>query len=136
MKRILVTGSRDWDDYDTMIFNLNKWYRRFKDDGPVILVSGNAIGADLMAEDIWADKVNSEWIERYPASDFEHPLIRNDFMISQGADVCLAFACPCIKTTCQISGFHLSHGSMYTADNAKELGIEIEIFQDLTKPPF
>ena len=137
MTRILVTGSRDWDNEQVILDNLKFWYRKFKGKRPVILVSGNAKGADTIAENLWSKYVNPDWIERYPAKDFDHPLKRNDHMISLGANVCLGFLLPCYREGCMVENrFHFSHGGAYTVTNALAAGIEVHTYQDYTKPPF
>jgi hypothetical protein len=93
--RILVTGSRDWDDKQ-MIFDV-LWaftYGRGYDFSPYTLVSGHCpSGADALAESLAAAW---EWdIELHPA-DWETygkraGFIRNQEMVDSGADICLAF---------------------------------------------
>lgn len=83
MKRVLVTGSREWMDWPLLCqaLNVNK---------PDVVVHGGARGADAMAGE-WA-KVAAKPAEIYPASGFPSPRARNQHMVDQGADVCLAFA--------------------------------------------
>ena len=88
-RRVLVTGSRTWDDEQTIREALQPHY------GPgAVLVSGACPrGADAIAERIWA-----EWggqVERHPA-DWQRygrnaGMIWNRRMAALGADVCLAF---------------------------------------------
>jgi hypothetical protein len=87
-KRILITGSRTWDDRDRMARIL--WY--VYDEGAV-LVSGNGpSGADSMAEEIWEGLGGT--VERHPA-DWRKGrgagTERNKAMVHLGADICLAF---------------------------------------------
>lgn len=81
MKRILVTGSRKWDDWPLLCQALNV-------AKPDVVVHGGAYGADAMAGQ-WA-KVARLPAEVYPAAGA--PRVRNQHMVDQGADVCLAFA--------------------------------------------
>ena len=145
MKRLLVTGSREWDNVDVMEKALKTAFRDLKKDmnvpenalAPIWLISGHAIGADKMAEKIWEHRVDKDQIERHPAKDFSHPLKRNDHMVSLGADVCVAFLTPCYKPGCQAGrGFHFTHGGQYTATKAEKAGIPTFIIEDPTKPPF
>lgn len=87
MKRILVTGSREWIDDQAIrqafIAARHPIY-------PAVLVHGAAAGADNLADQIarymgWS-------VERYPAGDFASPRARNQHMVDLGADICLAFA--------------------------------------------
>jgi len=128
--RVLVTGSRDWDDRDAIYRALHvevmeKFGRKgYDDDGHFVdwlcpdnltLVHGDCpTGADRIADD-WA---LSHWIhvERHPAEwkKFGKPagFIRNKEMVERGADLCLAF----IKNN--------SRGAGMTADLAEKAGIK------------
>lgn len=93
--RILVTGSRYYSDEQRLRIILTRIARVFytKSDEPPILVSGNARGADALAEKVWE---SHGWpIERYPADWDTHGRaaghIRNAEMAKAGADVCVAF---------------------------------------------
>ena len=90
MTRILVTGSRDWDDVEAMIevlapYNITRDVKT--------LVHGGARGADAIAAEI---ALALGWyMEEYPADWETHGKaagpIRNQQMVDLGADVCLAF---------------------------------------------
>lgn len=96
-KRLLVTGSRKWTDFGLLHFGLMDAWKFL--GGPldeIILVSGNADGADKMAEDIW--EVAGQPIERHPVEWRPHGiynpqagLARNREMVAAGADACVAF---------------------------------------------
>ena len=111
--RILVTGSRDWDD-KTVIFDA---LSDVIDDTPmeqVTLVSGACpTGADAIAE--WEFEYAGGNIERHPADWEAHGkragFLRNKEMVDLGADICLAF----IKNG--------SKGASMTADLAEQAGI-------------
>ena len=116
--RILVTGSRDWDDPE-MIFDALAEYNH----GQVTLVHGAARGADATAAKVAA---GFGWrIEPHPADwnggyGKRAGFIRNAEMVKAGADVCLAF----------IRGG--SPGATHCADLAEEAGIPVRRF---TVPP-
>lgn len=94
MKRILVTGSRDWEDAAIIEAELNKAWRRFGCSPDVTLVSGNCpTGADHIAEQVWytlhlpVELHPANWAKFGKAAG---PL-RNREMVALGADLCLAF---------------------------------------------
>lgn len=97
MKRILITGSRDWQDRRTVrvaiVAALNSV------GTPATLVHGGCRGADLIAHHEWMRLVDGGWNlvepEVHEADWSEHgraagPL-RNKKMVELGADVVLAF---------------------------------------------
>lgn len=131
MKRLLITGSRDWTDEQAIKIALYNAWTELGGGRNVILVSGGAKGADKMAEFIWSINVGDDRIERYPAKDFPHPLKRNDHMVNLGADLCLAFPTMCTKPNCNKStsqpDSHLSHGTDYTIKKARAAGIDTRI---------
>lgn len=91
MIRILVTGSRDWDDPGLIDHWLGCMAYGYKD---VTLVSGHCPnGADKYAEDYaysrgWSVELHpAEWLAWGKRAGF----IRNQQMVDLGADFCLAF---------------------------------------------
>lgn len=50
-------------------------------------------------------------------------LVRNAEMVKAGADVCLAFLCPCTAAKCTRPEFHYSHGASHCAELAERAGI-------------
>lgn len=112
--RILITGSRDWEDR-YLILNVLIGLPRELDDSRTVLVSGGCpTGADKYAEDV------AQWlgwqIERHPADWTTHGKaagpIRNKQMVDSGPDICLAF----IKDN--------SKGASGTATMAEKAGIK------------
>ena len=117
MKRVLVTGSRDWSDESVISSALKLVYDRY---GPFRLVHGGAIGADLLA-----GRVQRTWqfgpVEVHPAQWAKHEgktggYERNAFMVGLGADLCLAFI------------LNHSNGASACADLAEEKGIPTRRF--------
>jgi hypothetical protein len=117
MKRILITGSRDWDFPE---FVRDAIWRAIAGRYPVTLVHGGALGADSAAHDLWLKYAHTRQIlqECYrPDYESYHPKVaphmRNDLMVYLGADLCLAF----IKNN--------SNGATSTAQKAYEHGIPV-----------
>lgn len=97
MKRLLVTGSRDWENVAVLREALYAAWRRLnQDDWSVVLVHGAARGADSMAASLWAEQGFP--VEPHPA-EWETlgraaGPIRNSEMVGLGADEALAFPMP------------------------------------------
>lgn len=95
MKRILITGSREWSDRERLYDAIFYWVKEnTTPNEEVFLIHGDASrGADRMARD-YARSVDWLLEEAHPA-DWSWGngggMIRNLYMVSLGADVCLAF---------------------------------------------
>ncbi|AOZ64863.1 DrpA-like ssDNA binding protein [Mycobacterium phage Louie6] len=97
MRRVLITGSRDWVARTAIWNALNAELHQFQHEG-IVIVHGGARGADDIA-DRWAwGARQSGWpvqIEKHEAEWDEHGkragVIRNQKMVDLGADVCHAF---------------------------------------------
>lgn len=120
--RILITGSRDWDDVPTVVAALRGVIleaNASKDD--TIIVQGDCPrGADRIAKDL-----GMEWgaeVESHPAQWNTHGkpagFIRNKLMVDLGADVCLAF----VKNN--------SKGATHTVNLAQAAGIPTKIYRE------
>lgn len=91
--RILVTGSRDWKNVLQMSMALRDawWFLNCRTD--VVLVHGDARGADRMAAKLWekrgltTDPHPANWKQYGKRAGF----IRNQEMVDLGAILCLAF---------------------------------------------
>lgn len=134
--RILVTGSRDWDDYYA-IFSALEEAIGDTPIGEVTLVSGACpTGADRLAEREFEYIGRHDQIERHPAEWEKHVdcppwhkdrkkcksagFRRNKEMVDLGADICLAF----IKNG--------SKGASMTARLAEEAGIPVVRYEVCT----
>lgn len=129
--RILVTGSRTWTDEQTVREALRSIWREFHleeelyVEEDIVLVHGDAIGLDRMAAAIWKSADHPRLVvEAHPVTKEDYsqygrraPLLRNDHMISLGADVVLAFP---------VAG---SRGTRYTIDHARKAGLDVRIFE-------
>lgn len=120
--RILITGSRTWTDKVTVANAIREaWLVAGRPYG-VTVVHGGARGADYIAG-IYAQRLGFR-VEVHEA-DWENfgksaGHIRNQAMVSKGADVCLAF----IKNE--------SKGATSCAELAKKSGIPTVIFREDT----
>ena len=116
--RILVTGSRSWNDTEVILNALFVTVLDAQDAGyeKFILVHGDCPkGADYLAAKYWTGKQ-----ERHPADWHKHGkktgFVRNSEMVNLGANICLAF----IKDE--------SKGATMTANLAEKAGIEVRRF--------
>jgi len=87
-KRVLITGSRIWNDPQMMGEALSGVY-----EPGAVLIEGGAAGADTMAATIWKhlggviETHSADWVGLGRGAGF----IRNQEMVDSGADICLAF---------------------------------------------
>lgn len=96
MRRVLVTGSRDWRDRHAVWNALHEELRRSPEG--IVVVHGAARGADDIA-DRWAWGMHQSgykvMVEDHPADwnglGKRAGIIRNQQMVDLGADVCHAF---------------------------------------------
>lgn len=114
MFRLLITGSRSWNDVAVIESELRNVYRMYGSD--VVLVSGACpTGADAQCERV--AKIAGWLIETHPADwnkDGKRAgFVRNAKMVWLGADMCLAF----IKDE--------SAGAAHTAELATKSGIQV-----------
>lgn len=118
--RILITGSRDWEDRAVIRDALRDAWQEAGEPADAVLVSGACPkGADRIAEQIW--ERNGLAVERHPADWDLHGrkagYMRNHAMVMMGADICLAF----IRNN--------SAGSSHTARMAGKEGLELRVFR-------
>lgn len=92
--RVLVTGSRTWDDALTIYNTFKDWWEASGCPENPTLVSGACPrGADALAELVW--ERNGWSVERHPA-DWNHHgrsagFKRNLAMVQTNPDICFAF---------------------------------------------
>lgn len=117
--RVLVTGSRDWDDVEIIWQAMGQAVHDAGQDREIVVVHGACPrGADWHA-DRWARLADAQ-IERHPADWARHGKAagfrRNAEMVNLGADVALAF----IRNG--------SRGASHTAALAEQAGIPVRRF--------
>jgi hypothetical protein len=112
--RVLVCGSRRWQDRDAIINRLADLTYR---NPEVTIVHGNAGGADKIAHQE-AQKLGF-FVEPHPADWKQHGkragYLRNEEMVNLGADLCIAF------------WDGRSNGTRHTMDLARDHGIPVEV---------
>ena len=90
MFRLLVTGSRDWSDVEVITAELQFVAKKYNN---VVLVSGHAIGADRIAEEIavglgWVVEIHEpDWTLHGKSAGFK----RNTTMLETEVQAVLAF---------------------------------------------
>lgn len=139
---ILVTGSRGWEDYNTISRQLAISFSNAKEAGyeKVIVRHGKCkTGADALAAEfcnkvehsvpglvIEQDPMPAEWgPNRNPAAG----PIRNKAMVAKGANECLAFIGPCTSDRCNRLDRHPSHGASGCAKLAEQANIPTKYFR-------
>jgi hypothetical protein len=116
VKRILVTGSRDWNDFHTLFQAI---VDEIGYEEECVVIHGGARGADNMAK-ITAMFIGAK-IETHVAN-WEYygrraGFVRNAAMVAAGADVCLAF----IRNN--------SRGASMCAELAAKAGIPVKYYR-------
>lgn len=134
--RVLVTGSRDWPDAQAVANALNDAHDRLPPGATLIVVHGGCkTGADFdahawclrrqhLGDPVVEERHRADWLTHRQAAG----PIRNEHMVSLGADACLAFIGPCTSSRCRKPRPHPSHGASHTADLAEQAGIPVRRF--------
>lgn len=134
--RVLVTGSRDWQDYEAVsgaiVRAVQAWLeiypqlQRTTVTQSVVPHGACPTGADALA-DQFCTHVTNWTVERHPADWAAYGRAagfrRNAEMVELGADLCLAFIGFCTSVRCDLNSLHPSHGASHTADLAEQRGI-------------
>lgn len=139
--RVLVTGSRDWEDEGRVWDELDLCLQdAIENQVWMTVVHGDCPrGADRFARR-WVMNARLPHLaravdqERHPA-DWKHldkaaGFARNADMVKLGADLVLAFSRVCSKPLCFYPLPHGSHGAAHTMGLAREAGIEVREFRE------
>jgi hypothetical protein len=117
--RLLVTGSRQWQDRRTIADALNQQHRDWGRPADAVLVVGDAIGADAIAAELWAKA--GLVVERHDANWELHGkragMVRNSVMIDSGVDACLSFS------------YENSPGTRHCTGLARKSGVTTRLFE-------
>ena len=121
--RVMVTGSRDWRDIETVKDALWAVISEGESDKmrDYTLIQGCASGADAIARSIaveWGLTVEDYWPDFYGFPFAEACLRRNVAMVESNPDVLLAF--PTAR----------SRGTWHAVKAAKKAGIEVRIVKE------
>jgi len=90
MYRLMITGSRTWDDKEVIVHELLFIAKKYKN---VVLVSGHAAGADRLAEEVavglgWVVEIHEpDWKLHGNSAGYK----RNTTMLETGVQAVLAF---------------------------------------------
>lgn len=118
MRRVLITGSRDWTDASA-VWNALRALKEYLDE-PITVVHGGAKGADTIA-DTMAKRLGMTVEVHRPDWDTHGKkagFLRNSEMVESGADFCLAF----IKNN--------SKGATMCARLAEKANIPVQYFRE------
>lgn len=124
--RILVTGSRTWDDYPALAYALSKAAARAPQGTAVTIIHGGAPqGADALACR-WVHEVKhiheEAWRANWDIEGRAAGILRNRRMVAAGADLCLAF----IRDN--------SRGATHCADEAERSGMQTKRYRYESMP--
>ncbi len=114
MRRVLITGSREWTDRERLESVL--WYEMDRHPDTVFVHGDCPRGADRMVREACIrlgyqqEPHPADWDRHKKAAGF----IRNAEMVKLGADLCIAFIVP-----------GKSNGTEHTATLARSAGIEV-----------
>jgi hypothetical protein len=134
--RLLITGSRQWTDYDTIHAVIA---RHIAEHGNITVVVGDARGADALARaatlhlGLVPEEHKADWrcrpqcAARHRGLDYcpEGGFRRNQEMADSGISACEAFDAGCVRPRCLSRPPHPSHGTADCAQRADKAGITV-----------
>lgn len=134
-RRVLVAGSRDWDDRATVRRELTDLAYDIDPEGLTVVHGACPEGADLWANEWAIDNRQFAVNEPHPADWDTYGMSagfrRNAEMVATRPDLVLIFLRPCRKPHCKRhQSIHFSHGAADTANQAVKAGLPVrEWFQ-------
>lgn len=133
--RILVTGSRGWEDWE-FVWKVLDGYR-LRNKGPLYLVHGDHhSGVDYFTK-LYAGRYMGEGVLNtpYPVTKDDWNTmgrgagpVRNQRMVDSGANECLAFISRCTSPRCRKEGLHPSDGATHCRNMAVAANIPTKTF--------
>lgn len=127
MKRLLVTGSRNWDEGYILSLRYGQalGYLHTPLD-EIVTVHGGARGVDGFISSLAAFYRYPQEVHVAKWEEFGRRagMVRNQWMVDKGADLCIAFIAQCDQQGCDKPQPHGSHGATGCADLAEQAGIE------------
>jgi hypothetical protein len=117
MFRLLISGSRDWDNDEVILVELLRCYAKFGTE--VTLVSGGAKGADSICEEV---AKSFDWVIEQHLPDWDSfgksaGYRRNEQMVASGVDALVAFR------------RNNSRGTTHTAQTAIKAGVPTKLVE-------
>jgi len=115
--RVIVAGSRDFDNYETLCLRLDYLVSQKKEDHEIIIISGTARGADKLGE-AYA-KSRGYKVEQHPAKWDEFGKsagYKRNVEMANVADACVCFI------------VNNSKGARHMANIAEEKGLLLKVF--------
>lgn len=136
--RVIVTGSRDWEDASAIWWELNRVAAECRDTR-LYIVHGSSGNADIAAH-VWAENnpvfdfapyivemtYRATWsVHGKPAGMMRNRRMVDDVLATGESACCLAFINPCAKPDCIYEQPHDSHGTAHCAGYAEERGMPV-----------
>lgn len=113
--RIIIAGSRNFDDYDFLQWKLNTLIQNLKQDD-IEIVSGTAKGADRLGERFARE--HSLPVKQFPAN----------WDTGKGAGIIRNTEMAKYATHCVVFRIKMSAGSTHMANAAKEIGLNTRVY--------
>lgn len=131
--KILVTGSRDWDEPERVRRELEQALNDLHTADVQLVHGACPSGADQQAEQAWLQLGRSiDTVDRHPADrrfGRRGFYLRNQAMVDLQPDVCLAFIGSCSKPACDRAPHpHPSHGTQMTIGLCEKAGVPVRRF--------
>jgi len=127
MFRLLITGSRNWEDFRTVWSALNRLDEKLG-PRPAVMINGGARGVDMIAVEHWTRALGRGKLQQGDRMIETHipdwtkgrgaGIFRNQQMVDSGANLCFAFI------------HRESRGATHCANAAIKAGIKTLIWRE------